>query len=54
MNFLKHFEETIVYYWTNDFIEQRILLNKRFQWENKWNRSKMNNDFENEQNGMFT
>ena len=38
-------------YWTNNFIERTILLNKQFystiiHWENEWNRWKMKNIFE--------
>ena len=38
--------------WMNDFIEQTIFLNERFyciivQWQNEWNRGKINDDFEN-------
>ena len=46
------------FYWTNDFIERTVLLNEQFywtivQWENEWNRWKMNDNFENKLNNFF-
>ena len=49
------FEKNISqFYWTNEFIEQIILLNERFswtilQWENERNRWKMIDNFRNQQ-----
>ena len=36
-----------LFYWTNDFTEQTILLNEIVQWENGQIRWKMNHNFEN-------